>query len=342
VSLATPEKIRTLQRALYAKAKQEPTRRFHFLYDKVWREDILADAYASCRANGGAPGVDGETFARIEEYGVVRWLTAVREEIRTERYKPRPVKRVMIPKPGGTGQRPLGIGFTLNETRTRVCNARCEPLMFLGYTFGPMHSPRTGGCYNGAQPSKQAVAAIKERIRNRLRPGLQAMGGSRARPEPYRTRMGQLLQLWLGREGAARGTSVSVPRGSPLSPPTAQGRRVWFLAVPTGARVWRTGRGSGGSASSSCVCACLYVKSVREPDDRNGHVRFDERGEETERWTTRRERPRKTPLALGAAGPVRHRASLDSTTKPLFTQAKTHRRTWPRTLDLAVSPALTG
>jgi RNA-directed DNA polymerase len=74
VSLATPEKIRKLQRALYVKAKQEPRRRFHFLYDKVWREDILAYAYACCRANGGAPGVDGETFSRIESYGVERWL----------------------------------------------------------------------------------------------------------------------------------------------------------------------------------------------------------------------------------------------------------------------------
>ena len=92
MSLATPEKIRTLQRALYVKAKQEPTRRFHFLYDKVWREDILAYAYACCRANGGAPGVDGETFARIEEYGVERWLTAVREEVRTGRYTPQPVR----------------------------------------------------------------------------------------------------------------------------------------------------------------------------------------------------------------------------------------------------------
>jgi len=109
VSLVTPEKIRTLQRALYVKAKQEPTRRFHFLYDKVWREDILAYAYACCRANGGAPGVDGETFACIEEYGVERWLTAVREEVRTGRYTPQPVKRVMIPKPGGAGQRPLGV-----------------------------------------------------------------------------------------------------------------------------------------------------------------------------------------------------------------------------------------
>src|SRR5262249_46140149 len=110
VSLATPEKkIRTLQRTLYVKAKQEPTRRFHALYDKVWRDDLLAYAYACCRANGGAPGVDGETFARIEADGVDRWLSTVREEVRSERYNPRPVKRVMIPKPRGTGQRPLGI-----------------------------------------------------------------------------------------------------------------------------------------------------------------------------------------------------------------------------------------
>ena len=109
MSLATPEKIRKLQRALYVKAKQEPTRRFHFLYDKVWREDILAHAYACCRANGGAPGVDGETFSRIEAYGVERWLGALREEVRTGHYKAQPVKRVMIPKPGGIGQRPLGI-----------------------------------------------------------------------------------------------------------------------------------------------------------------------------------------------------------------------------------------
>jgi RNA-directed DNA polymerase len=66
------------------------------------------------------------------------------------------------------------IGLMVNETKTRVCDARCESFDFLGYTFGPMHSPRTGGRYNGAQPSKKAVASIKERIRSRLRPGHQA------------------------------------------------------------------------------------------------------------------------------------------------------------------------
>src|SRR2546425_13225893 len=80
VSLATPERIRTLQRALYVKAKQEPTRRFHALYDKVWREDILAHAYACCRANGGAPGGGGEALSCIESVRVARWLDDLREE----------------------------------------------------------------------------------------------------------------------------------------------------------------------------------------------------------------------------------------------------------------------
>ena len=88
------------------KAKQEPTRRFHFLYDKVWREDILAHAYALSRTNGGAPGVDGETFARIEDGGVGRWLDELREDIRTGRYTPQPVRRVMIPKSTRRGPAP--------------------------------------------------------------------------------------------------------------------------------------------------------------------------------------------------------------------------------------------
>jgi RNA-directed DNA polymerase len=109
VSLATPAKLRRLQRALYATAKREPARRFHVLYDKVWREDILAHAFALSRENGGAPGVDGVSFAWIETYGVARWLGELREEVRTGRYTPQPVRRVMIPKSGGVGQRPLGI-----------------------------------------------------------------------------------------------------------------------------------------------------------------------------------------------------------------------------------------
>ena len=91
MSLVTPEKLRKLQRTLYAEAKQAPDRRFHFLYDKVWREDILAHAFALSRSNGGAPGVDGETFARVEAYGVNRWLGELREEVRTGRCQVSPV-----------------------------------------------------------------------------------------------------------------------------------------------------------------------------------------------------------------------------------------------------------
>jgi len=79
VSLTTPEKLQRFQEALYVKAKQEPTYRFYCLYDKVYREDILAHAYACCRHHGGAPGVDGQTFADIETYGVGRWLAELRK-----------------------------------------------------------------------------------------------------------------------------------------------------------------------------------------------------------------------------------------------------------------------
>ena len=107
-SLETPEKIRNLQRKLYCKAKAEPAFRFYVLYDKICREDMLRHAYALARANAGSPGVDGVTFARIAAEGVERWLAGLREELVSKTYRPQPVRRVMIPKPGG-GERPLGI-----------------------------------------------------------------------------------------------------------------------------------------------------------------------------------------------------------------------------------------
>ena len=108
MSLATPSKIRELQIKLYRKAKNEPGYRFYMLYDKIWREDILAHAYGLARANKGAPGVDGQTFEQIESAGLGEWLTGIRQELRNKTYQPQPVRRVMIPKPGG-GERPLGI-----------------------------------------------------------------------------------------------------------------------------------------------------------------------------------------------------------------------------------------
>src|SRR5437660_1294099 len=101
MSLETPAKIRSLQRKLYCTAKAEPAFRFYLLYDKICREDILRHAYALARANAGAPGVDGETFGAIAASGVDEWLAGLREELTTRTYRPAPVRRVMIPKPGG-------------------------------------------------------------------------------------------------------------------------------------------------------------------------------------------------------------------------------------------------
>jgi hypothetical protein len=101
MSLATPSKIRELQIKLYRKAKSEPGYRFYMLYDKIWREDILAHAYEQAQANKGAPGVDGQTFEQIESAGLEGWLTGIRQELRNKTYRPQPVRRVMIPKPGG-------------------------------------------------------------------------------------------------------------------------------------------------------------------------------------------------------------------------------------------------
>ena len=83
MSLETPEKIRSLQRKLYCKAKAEPSFRFYLLYDKICREDILQHAYALARANAGAPGVDGESFADIEAAGLEKWLAATSTTTRT-------------------------------------------------------------------------------------------------------------------------------------------------------------------------------------------------------------------------------------------------------------------
>jgi group II intron reverse transcriptase/maturase len=108
MSLEPPPKVGKLQSVLRAKAKASPGYRFYLLYDKVHREDVLEWAYRRCKANGGAAGVDGQTFADIEAYGVARWLSELAQELRSRTYQPAAVRRVWIPKADGK-QRPLGI-----------------------------------------------------------------------------------------------------------------------------------------------------------------------------------------------------------------------------------------
>jgi len=126
-SLQTPERIRTLQRKLYRKAKKEPNYRFYLLYDKIWRWDILAHAFLQVRAKHGAGGVDGETFEQIASGNVVKWLEGLQQELRNKTYRPQPVQRVMIDKIGG-GQRPLGIPTIRDRVAQAAAKAVLEPV----------------------------------------------------------------------------------------------------------------------------------------------------------------------------------------------------------------------
>src|ERR1700724_3003495 len=149
--LETPEKIRSLQRKLYCKAKAEPAFRFYLLYDKICREDILRHAYALARAHAGAPGVDGETFAAIAASGLEGWLAGLQQELTTRTYRPAPVRRVMIPKPGG-GERPLGIPTIRDRVAQTAAKLILEPI--LEADFEP-------NAY-GYRPKKSAQDAIQE------------------------------------------------------------------------------------------------------------------------------------------------------------------------------------
>ena len=152
MSLVTPEKIRTLQRKLYRKAKAEPAFRFYVLYDKIYRDDILRHAYGLARANAGAPGVDGLSFGQIEAQGLEAWLAGLREELVSKTYRPDPVRRVMIPKPNGGGERALGIPTIRDRVVQTAAKLVLEPIFEADFEDNAY----------GYRPARGAVDAVKE------------------------------------------------------------------------------------------------------------------------------------------------------------------------------------
>jgi hypothetical protein len=182
-NLSTPKSVQKLQTALHAKAKAEAGYRFYALYDKISREDILAHAYAQCRSNKGAPGVDGQDFADIEAYGVQRWLGELALALRQETYQPAPIRRVFIPKANGK-LRPLGI----STLRDRVCMTAAmlvlEPIFEADlpseqYAYRPGRNAQQARCGWNA-PWKKPT--IEEGRHARPRPGTTGAASRKAHP----------------------------------------------------------------------------------------------------------------------------------------------------------------
>ncbi len=155
-------KTRELQRALYVAAKRSARRRFHALYDKVYRMDVLARAWAEVKANKGTAGVDGQTLADIEARGVGGFLMELRTELLARRYRPQAVRRVYIPKPGKSEKRPLGIPGVKDRVVQQATKLVLEPIFEADFR----------DCSYGFRPRRSAHQAL-EKIRVTANRGAQ-------------------------------------------------------------------------------------------------------------------------------------------------------------------------
>jgi len=234
-NLSTPKSVQKLQKALHAKAKAEPGYRFYALYDKIYREDILAYAYAQCRSNAGAPGVDGQDFPQVEAYGVVRWLGELALALKEERYRPEPIRRVYIPKANGK-LRPLGI----STLRDRVCMTAA--MLVLDPIF-EADLPPEQYAYRAGRNAQQAVSEVQDTLYHGHPEVVDAdvadYFGSIPHAEIMRSlarrivdpRVLHLIKMWLEcavedtddrghkrRTTVAKDTKRGIPQGSPISP----------------------------------------------------------------------------------------------------------------------------
>ena len=234
-NLSTPSSVQKLQRALHAKAKAEPGYRFYALYDKIYREDILAHAYAQCRSNKGAPGHDGQDFADVEAYGVERWLGELALALKEETYRPDVIRRVFIPKANGK-LRPLGI----STVRDRVCMTAA--MLVLDPIF-EADLPPEQYAYRQGRNAQQAVIDVEETLfhghREIVDADLADYFGSIPHADLMRSlarrivdaHVLHLIKMWLecsveetddkGRQTRtteAKDSKRGIPQGSPISP----------------------------------------------------------------------------------------------------------------------------
>ena len=233
--LQTPPKVEKLRKALHAKAKAEPEFRFYVLYDKVYRDDIVAHAYALCRSNGGAAGVDGETFEAIESRGREAWLGELTQQLRDKCYRAAPVRRVWLDKANG-GQRPLGIPTIRDRVVQTAAVLVLEPV-FEADLQPEQHAYRAG------HSAHDAVRSVHEMARRGHDEVVEADLSGYFDSIPHAQLMRSvarrvsdrhvlaLLKQWLvapveesdGRGGWSRTTRAKdckrgVPQGAPISP----------------------------------------------------------------------------------------------------------------------------
>lgn len=234
-NLSTPSSVRKLRRALHVKAKAELEFRFYALYDKIYREDILAHAYAQCRANRGAPGVDGQDFTDIEAYGLEQWLGELADALREESYKPDAIRRVYIPKANGK-LRPLGISTLRDRVAMTAAMLVLEPIF-------EADLPDEMYAYRPQRNAQQAVDDVQEKLFHGhldvVDADLSDYFGSIPHAELMKSlarrisdrRVLHLIKLWLEcavedtddrgrkkRTTEAKDSRRGIPQGSPISP----------------------------------------------------------------------------------------------------------------------------